>query len=618
MHDWRIVEALHEPGIGARTALSARTGRKELPDMAVRLHFIASMRVHFRRLKLSMRNRNKGQILLVLALWTTSSLRSFAAPTDNSLEIRSATVNGNPARLNANGTVDLGASPVDVTFAFGPVTNSRQAPLRIRYELEGYENSWHNEGSEMDLTVRYFNSAGDIVGQKAFPVNGESAGWTGSLSTSPLIHRRETLVVPARASKLMIVISSAGPPNAVGIYVVANLIATVSSENPPSTMLLQSPLDQQPYDDSINKAPNGWMRDGLHPSMAHIVEIGQRPFAKAFAILDDDRIGHAEWHNSLDAAPKITPGEHLVVEWNEMYSIGEGDYGTAEYGKLAPGEYLFRVRGMNTMGASTGVETSLRVIIPEPVWAMPWFWGVIAILAVASTLGVNRYWTWHRMRREMAHLKNQQELERERLRIAHDLHDDLGARMTQISLLSAMSHENRVFPERARAEFDKISQMARELVSALYQTVWAVNPENDNLDALGNYLCQMVNQMCERTRLRCRFDLADLPQQISVSSQLRHNITMAVKEAVHNTIKHAGASEVLTRVTFKENLLTIAVQDNGCGFQPLDHAAGHGLANIKRRMEDAGGTCLIESQPGNGTTIYLRLTVQADSSRKRG
>ena len=148
------------------------------------------------------------------------------------------------------------------------------------------------------------------------------------------------------------------------------------------------------------------------------------------------------------------------------------------------------------------------------------------------------------MRREMVRLKQQRALEQERLRIAHDIHDDLGARVTQISLLSAMAQDNPAFPEKARADFDKISKMSRELVSALYETVWAVNPENDNLDALGNYLCQMVKQLCERTPLRCRFHVLDLPHEVQVSSQTRHNISMAVKEAVHNIIKHAKASEV--------------------------------------------------------------------------
>jgi signal transduction histidine kinase len=249
------------------------------------------------------------------------------------------------------------------------------------------------------------------------------------------------------------------------------------------------------------------------------------------------------------------------------------------------------------------------LMVPQPFWRTSWFWTVILICVTAATFGGARYLGWQKMRREMVRLKGLQTLERERLRIAHDIHDDLGARVTQISLVSAMSQENAAFPEKARADFDRISKMSRELVSALYETVWAVNPENDNLDALGNYLCQMVNQLCEQSRFRCRFDMSDLPREIQVSSQLRHNITMAVKEAVHNVIKHAKASEVTIRMTFVESQITVLVKDDGCGFDPVGNTSGHGLTNMKRRLEDIGGVCFIESRPAQGTTVHMRLVL---------
>jgi len=186
----------------------------------------------------------------------------------------------------------------------------------------------------------------------------------------------------------------------------------------------------------------------------------------------------------------------------------------------------------------------------------------------------------------------------------------LGARVTQISLVSAMAQNNTSFPEKARADFDRISQMSRELVSALYETVWAVNPENDNLEALGNYLCQIVNQLCERTQMRCRFHMGDLPREIQVSSQTRHNISMAVKEAVHNAIKHAKASEITMHIEVKDDLLTISVQDDGCGFQPVENVTGSGLRNIKRRLESIGGACSVESERGKGTVVRLRVAIK--------
>jgi signal transduction histidine kinase len=563
-----------------------------------------------------MMTRTQRLNLVILAICLCPPLTVFCLPTGqtgNVLEVRSVTVDGNPAQIRQNGSVNLGSSPKNIAFTFGPVPNSKRAPVRIRYRLEGYEDRWHDEASEMDLTVRFYDKAGDITGEKTFGVSGESAGWDGSLVNSTLIHRRESLLVPPRASRVMVVISSAGPPDATGIYVVADLVVSKSSEDSPSVTLLESPLDLESPHSLSNQPPSGWMRDGIHPSMAEIVQIGQSPAVEAFAILDDDPIGHAEWHNVLDDSPKVVPGDHLVVEWNEMYSIGAGSLSVASYDKLVPGKYVFQVEGTDIMGKPTGMEATLMVQVPQPFWRMPWFWGVAGLVLIAAAFGSNRYMLWHRMRREMLHLKNQQALEQERLRIAHDIHDDLGARVTEISLLSAISQNNPIFPDKARIEFDRISQMSRELVSALYQTVWAVNPENDNLDALGNYLCQMVNQMCERVKLRSRFDMVDLPREIPISSQTRHNVTMAIKEAVHNVIKHAEASEICIQMTFKENLLTVTVQDNGCGFQPADKVVGHGLANMKRRMEDIGGSCTIESSLGHGTTAHFSLHIRPSS-----
>lgn len=215
------------------------------------------------------------------------------------------------------------------------------------------------------------------------------------------------------------------------------------------------------------------------------------------------------------------------------------------------------------------------------------------------------------MRDEVARLKHQRALEQERLRIAQDIHDDLGARVTQISLLSAVAQGDLSLPTKARADFDRISQMTRELVSALYETVWTVNPENDNLDALGSYLCQMVNELCTQAGLRCRLNVGVLPQDIQVSSQTRHNIAMAVKEAVHNVIKHAKAQEINLRVSLDGRRLTVAVQDDGCGFDSQACRAGNGLNNMQRRLGDLGGHCSIKTHIGRGTVIEMSLLIKS-------
>jgi signal transduction histidine kinase len=103
--------------------------------------------------------------------------------------------------------------------------------------------------------------------------------------------------------------------------------------------------------------------------------------------------------------------------------------------------------------------------------------------------------------------------------------------------------------------------------------------------------------------------VSDLPKDVQISSQARHNICMAVKEAVHNIIKHSNGSEATIRVEFVAGVLNILVADNGCGFEVSQQPAGHGLINMKARLHNIGGTCVIESRSGKETVIRLQLVV---------
>jgi signal transduction histidine kinase len=549
--------------------------------------------------------RTKTVLPAVLLAFLTATFTA-AADNANPIEIQSVMVNDKSIAFAGRDPVNLGAFPVNIVFRYGPDKSATNPPLRMRYMLERYEGNWHEPGGEMALNIRFYNHAGDQIGQNLYPVHGESTGWTGSLKNSALTHRRETLVVPPQAERLLIVISSAGPPDCVGIYVVANLLVAKAD----GTVLLRPPFDSEPMAHADDDPPPGWMHDGTRPSIARVVKIGQDPQTRAFAVLDEDLSSHGEWHNLLESAPVVTPGDRLVAEWNEMFSMSAASVREAHYESLPPGSYRLRIAGTDTFGRLTGAECGLNLFVPQPFWKTSWFWGAVVLTASALIVGVSRYFVWHRMRREMLRLKQQRALEHERLRIAHDIHDDLGARVTQISLLSAMSQNNSSFPEKARADFDRISKMSRELVAALYETVWAVNPENDNLEALGSYLCQMANKLCEQTPLRCRFHGTGLPVEVQLSSQTRHNICMAVKEAIHNAIKHAQASEITICMTFADGDLDISIQDDGRGFNLQTHPDGNGLPNMEQRLTNIGGQCVVESQPGSGTTVRIHLHVR--------
>jgi signal transduction histidine kinase len=435
---------------------------------------------------------------------------------------------------------------------------------------------------------------------------GKSAGWAGDLDRSTFTHRRETLTAPANADSLWVVLTSAGPPTSVGLITIEGLtISHLSADHPPE-VILRSPAAHEGLDLTATSAP-GWMVDGIRPKMAKLLHIGSNPPSVGLAIVDDDPNSHAEWHTTKLAAPHIAAGERLLVEWNEVYSIGTADRIEMNYPVPPPGVWPFRVQGLDVFGNPSGAESVIYLSVPAPLWRRPWFLALAILAACAALFAVYRYMVHRKMHAELVLIRQETMLEQERLRIARDIHDDLGARATHISLLSAMAEEHATSSEKARASFEQISTLTRDLVFALYQTVWAVNPENDNVDALANHLCQIATKLCEPAKLSCRLHVSELPHPSPISSDVRHQISMTVGEAINNAVKHAGAKELSVSLSIENSALVIQVRDDGRGFDLATVSAGNGLGNMHRRIEEIGGALEIESAVGQGTLVRLTL-----------
>ena len=207
--------------------------------------------------------------------------------------------------------------------------------------------------------------------------------------------------------------------------------------------------------------------------------------------------------------------------------------------------------------------------------------------------------------------ERQRELEEERARIARDLHDDLGATLTQIRFLSALESRDAQLPEATRNRMKQVSEKSHEMVASLDEIVWAVNPANDLVPSLANYLCHFAEEFFRPTEIRCRLDVQDNLPPVSLTSEVRHNLYLAVREALNNIAKHSGATEVWFRVHFlAPNQLTILMEDNGHGFSSLDgEAAGNGLTNMRRRMKSVGGTFEYENRLSGGVLCRLILPI---------
>jgi signal transduction histidine kinase len=424
----------------------------------------------------------------------------------------------------------------------------------------------------------------------------------------PLRAGASIVAVPANAVRFWVVISSAGPPEAVGIFAVRNLVV-IPSRGGTNAFRLIPPVEPDASKvevEATTVSPAKWDRGGLRPANARLLRYGPGPDV-ALAIIDDYPKGHADWNTAKVQGPELTPGEKLTFEWEEIYSIGAADYGKADYTNLPTGLYRFRMEALNLMGVPAGRDISQLVTVPVATWKTLWFWVAVGLALFAIAAGSWRLSEWRRMKRQVQELERQRDLEQERFRIAQNIHDDLGARVTEIALLSSSAQLKPNLSHEARAEFGAVTRLTDDLVRALYETVWAVNPKNDDLDSLASFVCQTANQMCAQAQLRCRLQIPDLPPEIPVTSHIRHNVIMAVKESIHNVIKHGRASEIQIGIQQAGKVLTLQVSDNGCGFDPAVIVRGNGLDNMERRLHSLRGSCSITSRPGAGTKVILEF-----------
>jgi signal transduction histidine kinase len=218
-----------------------------------------------------------------------------------------------------------------------------------------------------------------------------------------------------------------------------------------------------------------------------------------------------------------------------------------------------------------------------------------------------------RMRRRLAVMEHQRALDKERSRIARDMHDEIGARLTQISLLSAIASGTAGNENEVRVQTTKISNAARSLTRSLDEIVWAVRPQNDNLESLVDYLDGSLRDLCEDSPVRYWYSGPQAVPPVEVSANVRHNVLLACSEAVNNTLKHSGATEVRIGVRLLAQRLEIEITDNGRGFDvAIGEAKQSGLTHIRQRINDISGSYLCRSIPGEGTHFTFSVPMPID------
>lgn len=288
----------------------------------------------------------------------------------------------------------------------------------------------------------------------------------------------------------------------------------------------------------------------------------------------------------------------------------------AHYGVIPFGRYRFCVIAAGSDGIWNQEGVAFPFVVPIPLWRQRWILGLGVLALAGAAAWLVRNLSHRRLRSRLSDLERSEELSRERMRIAQDMHDEIGSKLARISFLSEVVKTETKGFYRSAEVLDSLAKTSRDLLHSLDRMVWAVNPRNDSLENLASYLNRYASEYFQSTPIACQLVIPTSLPSTPLSSEIRHNIFLAFEETLTNTIKHSAASRVSVDLTVEHERLRISISDDGAGFElasppaaPPGRPGGNrlGLSNLRHRMQSIGGECEIRSRPGQGTIVTLSL-----------
>jgi signal transduction histidine kinase len=273
---------------------------------------------------------------------------------------------------------------------------------------------------------------------------------------------------------------------------------------------------------------------------------------------------------------------------------------------LSPGPYRFLVRAVNANGTVSETPASISFRILPPIWQRWWF---LALVVLAIATGI---YTLYRYR-----VRQLLEVERVRMRLATDLHDDIGASLSQIALLSEVIRQqgNQNDPQTTE-RLSKIARVSRELVDSMSDIVWAINPNRDSIDDLTHRMRRFASDTLTAREIKVRFSAPESDESTRLGANTRREVFLIFKEAVNNIARHSGCVTVDIQVEASPGWLTLRLEDDGRGFAPSADHDGHGLASMRARAQSLGGSLEVISEDSRGAIVILRCPVGKRSSRR--
>ena len=359
------------------------------------------------------------------------------------------------------------------------------------------------------------------------------------------------------------------------------------------------------------------IRDNTFIPPIHItgIEISSRDGLRTVDPLGLDRLVVAPGDTTVDfqfvalnfTSPELNLYRYRLEGFDAAW-IDAGTRRTTQYTNIPAGTYVLRVTGSNNDGIWNLEGVSLEVVVQPAFWETWWFRLMIGCFVVGVA------WAGYSFR-----AGKKREMERLRLRIAGDLHDDLSSDLSGVAVLAGMLRQADGLGVSERADLGKIRDASLHMADGLRDIVWYIDPEHDSLEATVRRMKGVASTLLRG--IPHNFD-TDLPQRsVPFAVNIRRNVYLIFKEAVHNIVKHAEASRVEVEITVSGGLLRLAIIDDGRGFDPAAIAGGHGVGSMRRRAEDIGGRLEIQSAPGSGTQVRLRVGLaysrdgQSDNSK---
>jgi signal transduction histidine kinase len=302
------------------------------------------------------------------------------------------------------------------------------------------------------------------------------------------------------------------------------------------------------------------------------------------------------------------------------------------FGRLAFADnYDFSLRTGSSLaltGVYTGQGGSFELLLNSPtdiaILSQPSWWTLQRLLIVVGMLVFVLIFAvvWITQLRRLVEQRTAQlgkeirerELEAERSRIARDLHDDLGSSLTEISVLASTGQNEQANESGTSLSlFQTIANKSRRLIAALDVIVWAVDPEDNSLQSLADYLSAYADEYLSSTNIACRFKVPISFPAITLDGRVRHELLMTIKETLNNIVRHAEATEVEFGMIVTDNKLDIIIGDNGRGIQSTNEHEGHGLKNLSARMKELGGAYRAELRGSGGTIVTVSLPLPQSS-----